>query len=565
MRRNALRKLFSIEMFLLYTVLVTGAVVFSFPFVWMVAASFKTTSEMGGIDAPLWPGTPVPQPATPYIDSHAFDPPQRFFGIDDTDWREVKPQLEAMFADRVDAWGPHTSADGVDIEKSSLDPDTYRSEMVEALFTFVSERLSDDARARGPDAVVREAERLIGDELLVRAFDRVYRRICVGAVRLRGSDYQTHVASAGDTWVVAGGDAELTGRWQQDKVFQTATIRFTEGHPSATFRLRPAGDFDPADIDRVMISCRADDTWARVSFEVVRDGQRYRTTEAINFLDERWRELQLRWPDESRNKIQRRSYFTLQHVGPAPVDSSPFSIDMIVTRNGRAGAWIDKILHQYRAVFREIPFDRYIMTSLSLSILNIVLMVFSCTFAAYAFARLSWPGRDLCFVVMLATMMIPPQVTMIPSFLIFKWIGWYDTLLPLWAPAAFGTPFFIFLLRQFLKTIPRDLEDAARIDGCGFLRVYWHVMFPLVTPTVAIIAVYTFIGSWNNFMGPLIYVNDERLFPLALGLFKFNLRVGPDIGLVMAASFVMTLPVIILFFFVQRYFIQGVTLTGMKG
>jgi multiple sugar transport system permease protein len=205
------------------------------------------------------------------------------------------------------------------------------------------------------------------------------------------------------------------------------------------------------------------------------------------------------------------------------------------------------------------------MTSLSLSILSIVLMVFSSTLAAYAFARLNWPGRDLCFVIMLATMMIPPQVTMIPSFLIFKSVGWYDTLLPLWAPAAFGAPFFIFLLRQFLKTIPRDLEDAARIDGCGFLRVYWHVMVPLVTPTIAIIAVYTFIATWNNFMGPLIYVNDERLFPLALGLFKFNLRAGPDVGMVMAASFVMTLPVIILFFFVQRYFIQGVTLTGMKG
>ena len=263
--------------------------------------------------------------------------------------------------------------------------------------------------------------------------------------------------------------------------------------------------------------------------------------------------------------MQRRVYYWLEPVGLAPKGSPPFSVEVTVTRNSLAGAWVDKVLHQYRAVFREIPFGRYIMTSLSLSILSIVLVVFASTMSAYAFARLNWPGRDLCFVIMLATMMIPPQVTMIPSFLIFKSIGWYDTLLPLWAPAIFGTPFFIFLLRQFLMTIPKDLEDAARIDGCGFLRIYWHVMIPLVTPTIAIIAVYTFIATWNNFMGPLIYVNDDRLFPLAMGLFKFNLRAGSDVGLMMAAAFIMTMPIIILFFFVQRYFIQGVTLTGMKG
>jgi ABC-type glycerol-3-phosphate transport system permease component len=565
MRRIALRKLISVEMIVLYTVLVTGAIVFSFPFIWMIAASFKTTSEMGGIDAPLWPGAPVPQAATPYIDTREFDPPGRFYGIDAADWEQTRQRLERLLTERLDAWTPRTPAGEVDIASGPVDPDAYRGEMVEGLFTFIDDRLSDSARAAGPDAVVREAGRLVDDELLARAFGRIYRRICVGTVQVRTSDYRMHAASPGDTWTVADGDAELTRRRQKNKVFQEATIRFTDARPGATLRLVPDADFEPADIDRIMVSCRSDETWARLRFEVVRAGERYRSTGVINFSDQRWREVQLRWPDDSDDAMQRRAYFTLRHVGPAPAGSAPFSIDLVITRNGPAGAWADKILHQYRAVFREIPFSRYIMTSLSLSILSIVLMVFASTLSAYAFARLSWPGRDLCFVVMLATMMIPPQVTMIPSFLVFKSIGWYDTLLPLWAPAAFGTPFFIFLLRQFLMTIPRDLEDAARIDGCGFLRIYWHVMVPLITPTIAIIAIFTFIATWNNFMGPLIYVNDERLFPLALGLFKFNIRTGPDIGLVMAASFVMTLPVIVLFFFVQRYFIQGVTLTGMKG
>ena len=318
-------------------------------------------------------------------------------------------------------------------------------------------------------------------------------------------------------------------------------------------------------VDRIHVSYRGDATWARVQFEIVRAGSLYRSRQALNLSDRDWVETQLRWPDGIGDLMARRSYLLLEPAGSAPAGSPAFAIRLIVRKNTPIGAWTDKLLNHYRTVFRELPFGRYIMNSLALSILNIVLVVFASSLTAYAFARLQWPGRDMCFAIMLATMMIPPQVTMIPSFLIFKHLGWYNTLRPLWIPAAFGAPFFIFLLRQFLKTIPQDLEDAARIDGCGFLRIFWHVMFPLVTPTIAIIAIYTFIGTWNNFMGPLVYVNDERQFPLALGLFKFSLSHGRDVGLLMAGAFVMTLPIVVLFFFVQRYFIQGVTLTGMKG
>ena len=198
-------------------------------------------------------------------------------------------------------------------------------------------------------------------------------------------------------------------------------------------------------------------------------------------------------------------------------------------------------------------------------IANIVLTVFASSLVAYAFARLNWPGRDFCFVLMLATMMIPGQVTMIPHFLIWKNAGRLQHADAALAGPAFGSAFFIFLLRQFLKGIPRDLEDAARIDGCGFLRIYWHIMLPLVKPSLAAIAIFTFMGTWNDFMGPLIYIADQRLYPLAFGLYAFSVQVGNNPALTMAAWLLMTVPVIVIFFFAQKYFIQGVTLTGMKG
>ncbi|NKB66577.1 MAG: ABC transporter permease subunit [Candidatus Latescibacteria bacterium] len=189
----------------------------------------------------------------------------------------------------------------------------------------------------------------------------------------------------------------------------------------------------------------------------------------------------------------------------------------------------------------------------------------SCSLVAYAFARLQWPGRDLLFGLLLATMMLPPQVTMIPVFMLFRLLGWYNSLKALWAPSFLGSAFFIFMLRQFMKAIPTDLEDAAKIDGCNLFGIYWRIILPLMKPALAAVCIFTFMGTWNDFMGPLIYLNDQRLYPLALGLFDFRSQYNSEFGMLMAASTLMTLPVIAIFFLAQKYFIQGVTLTGMKG
>jgi ABC-type glycerol-3-phosphate transport system permease component len=154
---------------------------------------------------------------------------------------------------------------------------------------------------------------------------------------------------------------------------------------------------------------------------------------------------------------------------------------------------------------------------------------------------------------------------MIPVFLIFKEMGWYNTLRPLWVMSLFGSAFYIFLLRQFMLGIPRDLEDSARIDGCGYFGIFWRIILPLVKPALATIGIFTFLSVWNDFMGPLIYLSDQRLYPLSLGLFSLQVMIANAHGILMAASVLMTLPVMVLFFAAQRQFIQGVTLTGLKG
>ncbi|MCS7033814.1 MAG: carbohydrate ABC transporter permease, partial [Phycisphaerae bacterium] len=271
-------------------------------------------------------------------------------------------------------------------------------------------------------------------------------------------------------------------------------------------------------------------------------------------------------PDDRSTKL--RMWIVLEPTEAGPqFDPGPQHIRVFleVRRLTALQAGFAKLRHNYIRVLEQIPFWRYVRVSILLVILNILLTLLSSSLVAYAFARLQWPGRDLAFLVMLGTLMIPGQVTMIPHFLIWSGLGAYNTLTPLYLGAAFGNAFYIFLMRQFLKGVPTDLEDAARIDGCGFLRIYWHVMLPLVKPSLAAIAIFTFMGTWNDFLGPLLYIADQRLYPLAFGLYAFSVQVSNNPVLTMAASLLMTLPVIVLFFLAQRYFVQGITLTGMKG
>lgn len=211
-------------------------------------------------------------------------------------------------------------------------------------------------------------------------------------------------------------------------------------------------------------------------------------------------------------------------------------------------------------------FGRYTANTLFLCTVNVLGVTFSSALAAYGFAHLSWRGRDAVFAVTLATMMVPFAVTLVPTYTLFRALGWIGTYRPLWVPACFGGAFFIFLLRQFFLTLPRDLLDAARIDGAGELEIFFRVVVPLSIPALSVVALFQFIGVWKDFMGPLIYLTDPKDFTLSLGLQFFQSQHGgARWHHLMAASTVVSAPLIVLFFFTQKTFIQGIAMTGLKG
>jgi ABC-type glycerol-3-phosphate transport system permease component len=228
--------------------------------------------------------------------------------------------------------------------------------------------------------------------------------------------------------------------------------------------------------------------------------------------------------------------------------------------------WPNPIRWQnFQDVLTQIPFLRFAANSLFIAAMNIIGNLMSCTLVAYAFARLRFPGRNVLFMLLIATLMIPSQITLLPRFVIFQTLGWVGSYLPLIVPAFFGNAFFIFLMRQYIMTIPRDLDEAARIDGASTWQVFFRIILPLCIPPMTVIGVLTFLWTWNEFLDPLIYISDYDSYTIQLGLNMLKGRYNIQWNLIMAGSLLGVIPPAILYFVAQRHLIGGIANIGIKG
>jgi multiple sugar transport system permease protein len=219
----------------------------------------------------------------------------------------------------------------------------------------------------------------------------------------------------------------------------------------------------------------------------------------------------------------------------------------------------------YPTAVTYIDFFLYLRNTVFIAVVSTIGELISCSLVAYSLARIPWRGRNLLFILTVSTLMLPYQVTLIPLFLVFKNLGWVGDFRPLIIPHFFGSALYIFLLRQFFMTIPMELSEAARIDGASELRIYGSIILPLVKPALATVAIFEFIARWRDYLGPLIYLSDAKYYTLSLGIYQYRSEHGAEWGLLMAASVLITLPIILIFFFLQKTFVQGIALTGIKG
>ncbi len=533
----------------IYALLLGGGLLFALPFLWMIGTSFKVDREMFGEKIKFWPLRPVPAVTSPYLDTKYFPEPR------DPLYTELRPALENILSERGE---PPELAPGIYQRLQQTLPSAFWKSP-----SFANER---------------ELNIKISPEMVAEVRRNIERRLTFGALRARSYDLQEIDVTGGQPlsqfWQVTG-PAHLADT--RDGTVPVSDLVYDFGKErNGEIRLTSVVTLPfPVDrLHRLQLFMRPDDSWHALEFYVEKNGKRYKGMRSEFMGNFQWSIVTLQDYGEDDKSTKIRLWIPLEETGVATASdvgaslataANQIKVTLVLKQNSPLGAWWAKCQRNYTGALNYIPFWRYVGTSIFLVVLNIIGTVLSCSLVAFSFARLNWPGRNFSFGLMMATMMIPGQVTMIPYFLIIKSLGWYNTLTPLWVISFCGNAFNIFLLRQFMKGIPRDLEDAARIDGCNSMQIYWNVIMPLIKPTLACIAIFTFMGVWNDFMGPLIYLSDQRLYPLSLGLYAFNVQAGGNFGMMMAGSLLMTLPVVAIFFFAQKYFIQGVTLTGMKG
>lgn len=550
---------------LLHAVLLGGSLVFVLPYLWLLGTSWKLNKEVQAEGASIFPQAPAPRTQSPYIDERTFRDIERPADVGRHRWEGWMQQaVTDELGEVVDAWQ--------DPRTNGLPSDALRAELVQGLFKQLGGLLPPEAWS-AEETTFREAVRkALRPQLITDCFDQCYRYFALSKVLLKDRNYHIYDLTAdkpiqGFWRFTSGAIANVESRPEGERQCAVVSYDFAEGKSFELAAQFPS-PVDFADFKRISVSFRRDQTWHELRACLEINGKLYYSRSPKYLGEDNFWEVSFQLPSEDDERLMPKLYVLLDETAAGPQydhGKDVMRLRIEVSRSSVPEAYWAKGTENYRSVFAEVPFWRYLSTSAFLAIANIIGTCLSCSLAAYAFARLQWPGRDLCFVLVLATLMIPPQVTMIPSFVIYRQLGWYNTLAPLWVPSCLAiNAFAIFLLRQAMKGLPRDLEDAAKIDGCGYFRTYWHVALPLMRPTLAAISVFTFMYVWNDFMGPLIYVNDQRLYPLALGLFSFLAGRENQFTLIMAGSVIMTIPVVVTFFFLQRYFIQGVALTGMK-
>jgi multiple sugar transport system permease protein len=232
--------------------------------------------------------------------------------------------------------------------------------------------------------------------------------------------------------------------------------------------------------------------------------------------------------------------------------------------------WFPTTQWEWRNFWRVLtdphrPFLRYVINTLVIVSINTIGTLVSCSLAGYAFARLHFRGREFLFNVLVLTMLIPWHALLIPQFLVFRQLDWYGTILPLVVPSFFGNAFFIFLIRQYIRTLPRELEAAAAVDGCNQFQIFWHIVLPLCRPVLAVCVVFVFLATWNDLLGPLVYLVDDDDYTVALGLANMTSRANPQMNLLMAANLMTMIPAVVLYAFTQKQLVGGIASVGLKG
>ncbi len=556
-----------------YLLLVSAAFCTMIPMLWLLTSSFKTANEIFAVPIQWFPSFPSRVASSPYIVENAYRHIEKPEAVDERTWEALGPELTQVIWTQAQV---HISANA---KLSNYVPSQeLQAEMTEGLWQQLIVGLPDEVWQGPPSSIVAAVAAAIIPEAVDTIWSSVYREIAVGRIQIEDLDFNrsaidpiewhagagTHIRTSADLQT----DANLSCKFQDDKTVRMTTLVTS---PIPVERIR-----------RIILPVRGDASYHHLNLKVyvvlpangphslVYQPTRPFILESALWKDVIWRlhgtpgELESSHITMDRAAADPRTEAAIEEIGNGEsITHRTLLLQLTIHQPGYLSIVWDKFTSNYRNLWKTVPYNRYFINSIFIATASTLLTLFFCSLGGYAFAKYQFRGQKLLFGILLASMMVPFQVLLVPLFGLMYDIGWLNSYKAIIIPFSVGA-FGVFLMRQFIVTIPSELLDAARIDGCSEFGIYYRVVLPIIKPALGALTIYSFLGSWNGYLWPLIILRDEAKYTLPIGLANLVGIYRQDYGMLMAGTLLSLMPIVILFLAMQREFVHGITLGSVK-
>ena len=554
-----------------YLLLVGAAFCTMIPMLWLLTSSFKTASEIFAVPIQWFPNLPPRVASSPYIVEDAYPKIEKPIAVDEAVWKTLQPQLTQIIWAEAQT---HIAANGK--FSNYVSSEELQTEIIEGLWQQLVAGLPDEVWNGTTDSVTAAVRDTIIPEAVDTIWGSVYREVAIGTLQIEDLDFNRTPIE------VVNWEAETGTRIRTSDNLQTAASLSYNFQDSNTTRMT-ATISSPIPIERIRritLPVRGDASYHRLSLTVfvpqsgmntgsTNNGITYQPTRSFVlgsalWTDSVWRVHGIPGELESSQITMQRVETNLAAQSAVEVGAgSQLFLQLSIHQPAYLSIVWDKFTSNYRNLWKTVPYNRYFVNSIFIATASTLLTLFFCSLGGYAFAKYQFRGQKILFGILLASMMVPFQVLLVPLFGLMYDIGWLNSYKAIVIPFSVGA-FGVFLMRQFIVTIPSELLDAARIDGCSEFGIYYRIVLPIIKPALGALTIYSFLGSWNGYLWPLIILRDEAKYTLPIGLANLVGIYRQDYGILMAGTLLSLMPIVILFLAMQREFVQGITLGGVK-
>ena len=556
-----------------YLLLVAAAFCTMIPLLWLLTSSFKTANEIFAVPIQWFPSLPPRVASSPYVLKDAYPKIEKPMVVDETAWEGLQTELTQAI------WTKAQSHIAANAQFSNYVPsEELQTEITEGLWQQLVTTLPDEVWHGTVVSVVTAVLDAVIPEAVDTIWGSVYREVAVGTLLIEDIDFNRTPIEA-VKWETASGTGTQIRPSEDTQAVANLSYNFQD---SDTFHITTTIP-TPVPIERIRrltLPIRGDASYHRLSLtvSVLQSGEA--TNNALSGIT-----YQPTRPFVLESALWKGAAWRLHGI-PGELESSHITMQQMETDNAvqskvEAGAgsqlrlhltihqpsylsivW-DKLTSNYRNLWKKVPYNRYFINSVFIATASTLLTLFFCSLGGYAFAKYQFRGQKILFGILLASMMVPFQVLLVPLFGLMYDIGWLNSYKAIVIPFSVGA-FGVFLMRQFIVTIPSELLDAARIDGCSEFGIYYRIVLPIIKPALGALTIYSFLGSWNGYLWPLIILRDEAKYTLPIGLANLVGIYRQDYGMLMAGTLLSLMPIVILFLAMQREFVQGITLGSVK-